>query len=56
MRGDDHGAAGLVHGVQNAVLPEVGVHGAYVDVLWMEDGSWFQNIQSSAVSIPIPKE
>ena len=34
VRGDDDGAPGLIHGVQNAVLPEVGVHGAYVDVLW----------------------
>ena len=34
VRGDDDGAPGLVHGVQDAVLPEVGVHGADVDVLW----------------------
>ena len=33
VRGDDDGAPGLVHGVQDAVLPEVGVHCAHMDVL-----------------------
>ena len=33
VRGDDDGAARLVHGVQDAVLPQVGVHRAHVDVL-----------------------
>ena len=33
VRGDDDGAPGLVHGVQDAVLPQVGVHRTHVDVL-----------------------
>ena len=33
VRGDDDGALRLVHGVQDAVLPEVGVHGAHMNVL-----------------------
>ena len=34
--GDHDGAAGLAHGVQDALLPEVGVHGADGDVLTEE--------------------
>ena len=32
--GDHDRAASLAHGVQDALLPEVGVHSADVDVLW----------------------
>ena len=47
VRGDDDGAAGLAHGVQDALLPEVGVHRADADVLGVNSIESQQTFQPS---------